>query len=97
MENKIKQRIILLGIFGPLILMAMYLNNPTLSIGSVSFGSLFITIIVIGYSVIFLTFMFSDKTIPPKKQDMNKTQKTKKVDENDYVVQRYLKLCKERK
>jgi len=94
MENKIKQRIILLGIFGPLILMAMYLNNPTLSIGSVSFGSLFITIIVIGYSVIFLTFMFSDKTIPPKKQDMNKTQK---VDENDYDVQRYLKLCKERK
>jgi len=94
MENKIKQRIILLGIFGPLILMAMYLNNPTLSIGSVSFGSLFITIIVICYSMIFLTFLFNDNTIPPKKQDMNKTQK---VDENDYVVQRYLKLCKERK
>ena len=93
MENKIKQRITLLGIFGPLILVAMYLNNPTYTIGNISI-SLFITIIVIGYSVIFLTFAFSDKTIPPKKQDMNKTQK---VDENDYDVQRYLKLCKERK
>ena len=93
MEYKIKQKIILLGIFGPLIIVAMYLNNPTYTIGNISI-SLFITIIVIGYSVIFLTFAFSDKTIPPKKQDMNKTQK---VDENDYDVQRYLKLCKERK
>ena len=69
MKNKIKQRLILLAIFGPLILGAVCLNNPTLTIGSISSRYLFITIIVICYSLIFLAFMFSDKSIPPKQQD----------------------------
>jgi len=96
MNNKIKQRITLLAIFGPLILGALYLNNPTIE--NVNFREtslLFIWLVIIGYSLIFLAFIFSDKTIPPKKKQQKKTIQKLKPDKNDPIVNRWLKLAEE--
>ena len=96
MENEKKQRLILLAIFGSLILVVIYLNNST--IGNINFretSSLFLWLIVIGYSLLFLAFIFSDKTIPPKKKQQKKTIQKLKPDENDPIINRWLKLAEE--
>ena len=99
MKNEKKQRILLLAIFGPLILGIIWLNNPTIE--NVNFretSTLFVWLVIIGYSLLFLAFIFSDKTIPPKKQQQQKkTIQKLKPAENDPIVKRWMKLAEEEK
>jgi len=100
MKNEKKQRILLLAIFGPLILIVAWSNNPTIE--NVNFrdtSSLFVWFVIIVYSLLFLAFIFSDKTIPPKKQQQQqkKTIQKQKPAENDPIVKRWMKLAEEEK